>query len=267
MASGQQEQREQDRQELKRQVQGQPGIGAPVIDLDSHRRDRQRRQATASAEALDEPPGWLLRSPAYRAVENLAPWAGIADGGSFAALLDDPVDAHLILTRFPPHALARSFCGGPTLRQVGLAITREPRRIKARVWVGGYGAQDEGISVVAVYARFEGAPSDAEARAGQHPTLWAWVAGRLGYDGEQPRWPEPDEITRDSTDVSEPGTWWRLRWGPSRAPYAQQPPAGVGSIPVCRPKAVPSPKPDRPGRREQRGRRDPEGSSDAPGGS
>ncbi|PUB28682.1 hypothetical protein C8K30_103102 [Promicromonospora sp. AC04] len=266
MAPRQQEQRG-DRQELERRVGGRPGTGAPVIDLDAHRRDRERRQATAGAEAIEEPPGWLLRSPAYRVVESLAPWAGIADGGSFAALLDDPIDAHLILTRFPSHALARSFCGGPTLGQVGLAITREPHQIKARVWVGGYGTPDEGISVAAVYVRFEGAPSDTDARAGQHPALWAWVTDRLGYDGEEPRWPEPDEVVRDRTDVRDPGVWWRVRWGPSRAPFARQPPAGVGSLPVRRPKAVPSPEPDRPGRREQRGPRDTGGPSGPPGGS
>lgn len=200
-----------------------PGVqGARVIDLDSRRRRNGQRQAVTRAAAREDAPGWLLRSPAYRVVESLAPWAGIADGGSFAALLGDPIDAHLMLTRFPPHALARSFCGGPTLGQVALAITCEPRRVKARVWVGGYGGPDEGISVAAVYVRFEGDRSDADARAGQHPALWAWVSTRLARDGEP--WPEPDEITADSADVREPGTWWRLRWGPSRTPYAR--PAG-----------------------------------------
>lgn len=199
------------------------GQEARVIDLDSRRRVRGGRQTDGSASAQGASPGWLLRSPAYQVVENLAPWAGIADGGSFAALLDDPIDAHLVLTRFPAHALARSFCGGPTLEQVALAITRAPRRIKARVWVGGYGAPDEGVSVAAVYVQSEGNPADADARSGQHPTLWAWIVDRLRYgDGEdEPRWPEPDEISRDSTDIRGPGIWWRLRWGPSRTPYAR----------------------------------------------
>jgi hypothetical protein len=194
--------------------------GASVVDLDSRRQERDRRQTVASTRPREGAPGWLLRSPAYRAVESLAPWTGIADGGSFAALLGDPIDAHLMLTGFPPHALARSFCGGPTLGQVGLAITRAPRTIKARVWVGGFGSPDEGVSVVAVYVRFEGAPSDDDLRAGRHPALWSWLVDRLGYDRDEPRWPEPDEITSDDTDVREPGSWWRLRWGPSRTPYA-----------------------------------------------
>jgi hypothetical protein len=159
-------------------------------------------------------------------VESLAPWAGIADGGSFATLLGDPIDAHLMLTRFPSHALARSFCGGPTLGQVALAITREPRRVKARVWVGGYGRPDEGISVAAVYVRFDGDRSDADARAGLHPALWAWLTTRLARDGDDAPWPEPDEVSADRADVREPGSWWRLRWGPSRTPYAR--PAGSG---------------------------------------
>jgi len=210
-----------------------PGVqGARVIDLDSRRRDNEQRRAVTGATAREDSPGWLLRSPAYRVVESLAPWAGIADGGSFAALLGDPIDAHLMLTRFPPHALARSFCGGPALGQVALAITREPRRVKARVWVGRYGGPDEGISVAAVYVRFEGDRPDADARAGQHPALWAWVTARLAHDnlasdGDGPPWPEPDEIATDSTDVREPGNWWRLRWGPSRTPYAR--PAGSGA--------------------------------------
>ncbi|MCP2285873.1 hypothetical protein APR04_004809 [Promicromonospora umidemergens] len=196
------------------------GQRAPVINLASRRRERDQRQAATAATAAtirEDAPGWLLRSPAYRVVDNLAPWAGLADGGSFAALLGDPIDAHLIRTTFPPHALARSFCGGPTLEQVAHAITREPRKIKARVWVGGYGTPDEGISVVAVYVRFESGPADADARAGQHPALWAWVTTRLGHDGAAPCWPEPDEIAADRMDVREPGSWWRLRWGPSRA--------------------------------------------------
>lgn len=200
--------------------------GARVIDLDSHRRQHQQRQSGTGAAAREDAPGWLLRSPAYRVVESLAPWAGIADGGSFAALLGDPIDAHLILTRFPPHALARSFCGGPTLGQVALAITREPRQVKARVWVGGFGRPDEGISVATVYVRFDGDRSDADARAAQHPALWAWVTARLVRDGDGEPWPEPDEISKDHTDVREPGSWWRLRWGPSRTPYAR--PAGSG---------------------------------------
>lgn len=210
-----------------------PGVqGARVIDLDAHRRATGRGRPVAGAAAREDSPGWLLRPPAYRVVESLAPWAGIADGGSFAALLGDPIDAHLMLTRFPPDALARSFCGGPALGQVALAITREPRRVKARVWVGGYGSPDEGITVAAVYVRFEGDRSDADARAGRHPALWAWVTAQLTRDGrasdslvpddgDGPPWPEPDEIAADSTDVREPGTWWRLRWGPSRTPYAR----------------------------------------------
>jgi hypothetical protein len=211
---------------------GAPGVrGARVIDLDSRRRQNEQRrqdgqhQAVSRATAREDAPGWLLRSPAYRVVESLAPWAGIADGGSFATLLSDPIDAHLMLTRFPPRALARRFCGGPTLGQVALAITREPRRVKARVWVGGFGGPDEGISVAAVYVRFEGDWSDADARAGAHPALRAWVSTRLERDDGP--WPEPDEITVDSADVREPGTWWRLRWGPARTPYAR--PAGSGA--------------------------------------
>jgi hypothetical protein len=197
--------------------------GARVINLDAHRRGTEQDRRAAGAVAQDESPGWLLRSPAYRVVESLAPWAGIADGGSFAALLDDPIDAHLTLTRFPPHALERSFCGGPTLGQVTLAITREPRRVKARVWVGGYGSPDEGISVAAVYVRFDGDRPDAAARAGRHPALWAWVTARLTHDGDGHGgpWPEPDEITADHVDVRAAGRWWRLRWGPSRTPYAR----------------------------------------------
>lgn len=193
--------------------------GTSVIDLESRRQERDRRQTVASTGPREDSPGWLLRAPAYRAVENLVPWTGIADGRSFAALLGDPIDAHLMLTRFPPHALARRFCGGPTLGQVGLAVTRAPRRIKARVWIGGYGSPDEGVSVVAVYVRFEGTPSDHDSRSGRHPALWSWVVDRLGYDRDEPRWPEPDEITRDGTDVREPGVWWRLRWGPARTPH------------------------------------------------
>ncbi|WP_419705014.1 hypothetical protein [Promicromonospora sp. NFX87] len=194
---------------------------APVIDLSARRQDRDRRQVPGTATAHDDSPGWLLRPPAYRVVENLVPWAGRADGGSFAVLLGDPIDAHLIGTTFPAQALARSFCGGPTLEQVTHAITREPRRIKARVWVGGYGTLDEGVSVTAVYVRFEGGRTDADARAARHPALWAWLAGRLGRDGTRPRWPEPDEIAADSADVRESGSWWRLRWGPSRTPHAR----------------------------------------------
>jgi hypothetical protein len=194
---------------------------APVIDLSARRQDRDRRQALGPATAHDDSPGWLLRSPAYRVVQNLVPWAGLADGGSFATLLGDPIDAHLIRTTFPPQALARSFCGGPTLEQVTHTITREPRRIKARVWVGGYGTPDEGVSVAAVYVRFEGDRTDADARAAQHPALWAWLADRLRRDGARPCWPEPDEIAADSADVRESGSWWRLRWGPSRTPQAR----------------------------------------------
>lgn len=194
---------------------------APVIDLGARRQDRERRQALGVATAHDDSPGWLLRFPAYRVVENLVPWAGLADGGSFATLLGDPIDAHLIRTTFPPRALAGSFCGGPTLEQVTHAITTEPRRIKARVWVGGYGTPDEGLSVAAVYVRFEGDRTDADARAAQHPALWAWLAARLGRDGTRPRWPEPDEVAADSVDVRESGSWWRLRWGPSRTPHAR----------------------------------------------
>ena len=200
---------------------------ASVIDLSARRHDRDLRQALGTAASHDDSPGWLLRSPAYRVVDNLVPWAGLADGGSFATLLGDPIDAHLIRTTFPPRALARSFCGGPTLEQATYAITREPRRIKARVWVGGYGTPDEGVSITAVYVRFEGGRTDADARAAQHPALWAWLASRLGRDGARPRWPEPDEIAADGGDVREPGSWWRLRWGPSRAPHAR--PAGGGS--------------------------------------
>ncbi|WP_454860563.1 hypothetical protein [Promicromonospora soli] len=200
--------------------------GAQVIDLDAHRRGHEQRQPVTGAVAREDAPGWLLRSPAYRVVESLAPWAGIADGGSFATLLGDPIDAHLMLTRFPSHALARRFCGGPTLGQVALAITREPRRVKARVWVGGYGRPDEGISVAVVYVRFDGVRSDADARAGRHPALWAWLTTRLARDTDDAPWPEPDEISSDRTDVGEPGSWWRLRWGPSRTPYAR--PAGSG---------------------------------------
>ncbi|MGI5188634.1 hypothetical protein ACQEVI_10900 [Promicromonospora sp. CA-289599] len=194
---------------------------ASVIDLSARRQGRDRRQTLGAATAHDDSPGWLLRSPAYRVVDSLVPWAGLADGGSFATLLGDPIDAHLIRTTFPPHALARSFCGGPTLGQVTYAITREPRRIKARVWVGGYGTPDEGISVAAVYVRFEGGRTDADARAAQHPALWAWLAGRLRRDGARPCWPEPDEIAADNADVRESGSWWRLRWGPSRTPQAR----------------------------------------------
>lgn len=208
----------------QRQSPGQLAQGAPVIDLDARRRGR--RQASADATAWEESPGWLLRSPAYRVVENLVPWAALADGASFAVLLADPIDAHLIRTRFPAHALARSFCGGPTLEQVAHAITREPRRIKARVWVGGYGGPEEGISVAAVYVRFEDTQSDADSRAGQHPALWAWAADQLGHDGDGHRSPEPDEITVDRTDVREPGTWWRLRWGPSRTPHVRSASSG-----------------------------------------
>ncbi|MFD6140832.1 hypothetical protein [Promicromonospora sp. NPDC060271] len=194
---------------------------APVIDLSARRQARDRRQTLGAVPAPDDSPGWLLRPPAYRVVDNLVPWAGLADGRSFATLLGDPIDAHLIRTTFPPRALARSFCGGPTLEQVTYAITREPRRIKARVWVGGYGTPDEGVSVATVYVRFEGGRTDAEARAAQHPALWAWLAGRLGQDTARPRWPEPDEIAADSADVRESGSWWRLRWGPSRTPQAR----------------------------------------------
>ena len=210
------------------------GHRAPVIDLASRRRERDGRIAVAAAATnatnatnQGDAPGWLLRSPAYRVVDNLASWAGLADGGSFAALLGDPIDAHLILTTFPRHALARSFCGGPTLEQVARAITREPRRVKARVWVGGYGTPDEGVSVAAVYVRFESAPTDTDTRAGQHPALWAWMTTRLGREGVAPSWPEPDEVAADRMDVREPGSWWRLRWGPSRAAYAR--PARSGS--------------------------------------
>lgn len=202
-----------------------PGVreaqDAPVIDLSARRHDRDRRQALGTATPHDDSPGWLLRSPAYPVVENLVPWAGLADGGSFATLLGDPIDAHLIRTTFPPGALTRSFCGGPTLDQVTHAITREPRRIKARVWVGGYGTSDEGVSVAAVYVRFEGDRTDADARCARHPALWAWLASRLGHDGAGSRWPEPDEIAPDSADVRESGSWWRLRWGPSRTPRAR----------------------------------------------
>jgi hypothetical protein len=195
---------------------------APVIDLSARRQDRDRRAALGTAAtAREDAPGWLLRPPAYRVVENLVPWAGLADGGSFALLLGDPIDAHLIGTTFPAQALARSFCGGPTLEQVTHAITREPRRIKARVWVGGYGTPDEGVSVTAVYVRFEGGRTDADARAARHPALWAWLAGRLERDGTPARWPAPDEIAADSADVRESGSWWRLRWGPSRTPHAR----------------------------------------------
>lgn len=194
---------------------------APVIDLSARRQDRDRRHALGTATAHADSSGWLLRSPAFRVVDNLVPWAGLADGGSFATLLGDPIDAHLIRTTFPPQALARSFCGGPTLDQVTHAITSEPRRIKARVWVGGYGTPDEGVSVAAVYVRFEGDRTDADARAARHPALWAWLADRLGRDGARPRWPEPDEIAADTADVRESGSWWRLRWGPSRTPHAQ----------------------------------------------
>ena len=174
--------------------------GAPVIDLGARRQDRDRRQALGTAAtAREDSPGWLLRSPAYRVVDNLVPWAGLADGGSFAALLGDPIDAHLIRTTFPPRALARSFCGGPTLEEVTYAITREPRRIKARVWVGGYGTPDEGISVAAVYVRFEGDRADADARAGRHPALWEWLADRLGQD-------VPDGLGRSRT--RSPWTAW-----------------------------------------------------------
>lgn len=205
----------------------QEARGAPVIDLGARRQDHDRRQALGTAGARDDSPGWLLRSPAYRVVDNLVPWAGLADGSSFAVLLGDPIDAHLIRTTFPSRALARSFCGGPTLGQVTYAITREPHRIKARVWVGGYGTPDEGISVAAVYVRFEGDRADADARAGQHPALWAWVADRLGRDPAEPLWPEPDEIAADSADVRESGSWWRLRWGPARTPHVR--PRGSGA--------------------------------------
>jgi hypothetical protein len=203
------------------------GHRAQVIDLAARRRDRDQRQAAVVATAREDAPGWLLRSPAYRVVDNLAPWAGLSDGATFATLLGDPIDAHLVLTTFPPHALARSFCGGPTLEQVARAVTREPRRIKARVWVGGYGTPDEGISVAAVYVRFDSSPAEAAARAGQHPALWAWLTTRLGHDGAAPCWPEPDEIAADRVDVREPGHWWRLRWGPSRASYARPVRTGV----------------------------------------
>jgi hypothetical protein len=196
--------------------------GASVVDLGAHRQERDRRPET-SATAREDSPGWLLRPPAHRVVAGLTPWAGLADGGSFAALLGDPIDAHLIRTTFPARALAVSFCGGPTLGQVALAITRDPRRIKARVWVGGYGTPTEGISVAAVYVQFEGDPGDADARAGRHPALWAWLSDRLGRDGAGPSWPEPDEVTPDRTDVREPGSWWRLRWGPSRTPHVRPP--------------------------------------------
>lgn len=204
---------------------------ASVIDLGARRQDRDQHQPVEAAGREDPPgwddaPGWLLRSPAYRVVKNLVPWAGLADGGSFAALLGDPIDAHLIRTTFPPRALARGFCGGPTLEQVALAITREPRRIKARVWIGGYGTPDEGVSVTAVYVRFDGDPTDADARAGRHPALRAWLAGRLHRADSGTGWPEP-EIAPDRTDVREPGRWWRLRWGPSRTPYVR--PASAGS--------------------------------------
>jgi hypothetical protein len=194
---------------------------ASVVDLGTHRKKRDQRQALGATAGQEDTPGWLLRSPAYRVVESLAPWAGLADGGSFAALLGDPIDAYLIRTSFPAPALARSFCGGPTLDQVALAITRDPRRIKARVWVGGYGTPDEGISVAAVYVQFAGDPGDAAARAGRHPALCAWLADRLGQDGAASSWPEPDEIAPDRTDVREPGSWWRLRWGPSRMPHVR----------------------------------------------
>lgn len=196
---------------------------ASVFDLGARRQDRDRRQARGATTAHDDSPGWLLRSPAYRVVDNLVPWAGLSDGATFATLLGDPIDAHLIRTTFPPRALERSFCGGPTLEQVTFAVTREPRRIKARVWVGGYGTPDEGVSVAAVYVRFEGDRTDADARAARHPALWAWLVSRLGREHAGPRWPEPDEIAADVADVRESGTWWRLRWGPSRAPMA---PAG-----------------------------------------
>jgi hypothetical protein len=114
---------------------------------------------------------------------------------------------------------------------LGLAITREPRRIKARVWVGGYGRPNEGISVAAVYVRFEGMPSGADIRAGQHPALWRWVTDRIGRDRDEPGLPEPDEISRDHTDVREPGVWWRLRWGPSRTPYTRSARSGSSGPP------------------------------------
>ena len=180
---------------------------------------REVAHAPATAVPLDAP-GWLLRSPACRVVEHLAPWSALADGGSFAALLDDPIDAHLILTRFPASALARTFCGGPALAQVARAVTGTPRGVAARVWVGGYGTRDEGISVAAVYVRFEDHPSRADTSAGRHPMLWDWFSAQLG-NGTDDRWPEPDEISRDRTDVRTAGTWWRLRWGPSRTPYAR----------------------------------------------
>ncbi|MDR7383415.1 hypothetical protein [Promicromonospora iranensis] len=195
--------------------------GARVVDLSAHRQARDRRQTLEPATTREDSPGWLLRSPAYRVVDNLVPWAGLADGGSFAALLGDPIDAYLIRTTFPAAALARSFCGGPTLEQVTLAVMQDPRRVKARVWVGGYGTPGEGVSVAAVYVRFEGDPGDADARAGRHPALWAWLADRLGQDGAGPSWPEPDEIAPDRTDVRETGSWWRLRWGPSRTPHVR----------------------------------------------
>jgi hypothetical protein len=202
-----------------RNVQG----ASSVVDLGAHRQELDRGQELRDTVAREDSPGWLLRSPAYRVVESLAPWAGLTDGGSFAALLTDPIDGYLIRTTFPARALARSFCGGPTLDQVALAITLDPRRIKARVWVGGYGTPDEGISVAAVYVRFQGDPAAADTRAGRHPALWTWLADRTGKDGAAPPWPEPDEVTPDRTDVREPGSWWRLRWGPSRTPHARPP--------------------------------------------
>lgn len=186
---------------------------------DQQARTEEQREAHEPERAA-QTPGWLLRGPAYPVVEHLAPWAGIADGASFAALLDDPIDAHLILTRFPAAALERTFCGGPTLEQVARAVTRIPHGVAARVWVGGYGTPDEGITVAALYVRFEDRPSERSARVGRHPMLWQWLRAQLGRSADT-GWPEPDEIDLDRTDLRGAGTWWRLRWGPSRTPYAR----------------------------------------------